>query len=63
MIASGVRYDLAIESPEYVKSWLPTTLALSEDRTRGHREPSVEVMNPGRRHFHKCQGNSSTGIP
>jgi radical SAM superfamily enzyme YgiQ (UPF0313 family) len=27
LIASGVRYDLAVESPEYVRSWCSTTSA------------------------------------
>ena len=53
LIASGVRYDLAIESPEYVKELAQHHVGrLPEDRARGaRRRAAVEDDEAGRRHL------------
>jgi len=48
LIASGVRYDLAIESPGMSASSRPPHRRVSQDCARGHRRGSpVEDMKPG----------------
>ena len=58
LIASGVRYDLAVESPEYVQELADSShRRLLEDRARGHRRRAVvENDEAGRRRVLSIQG-------
>ncbi len=58
LIASGVRYDLAIESPEYVKELGDSSYRrLLENRARGHRRgPAVQNDEARRRRVLPVQG-------
>ena len=58
LIASGVRYDLAVESPEYVQgAGDPPYRRLSQDRARGDRRgPLVQDDEAGHRRLLQVQG-------
>ena len=59
MVASGVRYDLAVKSPEYVKELVdPSRRRLSEDRARAHRaRPARQDDEAGDRRLRPLQAD------
>ena len=64
LIGSGLRYDLAVRSPEYVKELVtPPRRRLSQDRARAHRGgTAVEDDEAGHRHLRPLQGNVREGV-
>ena len=62
LIASGLRYDLAVRSPEYIKELVtPPRRRLPQDRARAHRgRPAVEDDEAGHRQLRPVQAACST---